>query len=186
MAGDTRISDDLWYELADAARATAASNRPRSLLILATVLFVIAGVALIVTLRERDRATRLYQLQTERKVTVEGLEKQFEALARLNNSTSNRANEPIEDLYSRIEVAATDAGLATKPTIPQPIRQPIQGAIKVTYRYKMQDSSLESLLAWIMGAADAVPGLQITALELTPTPRNWSMEVTFVRWERAS
>ena len=186
MSREQRISDDLRYELANAARAAAASNRPRSLLVLATVLFAVAGIALIATLRERDKATQRYRLQTERQVTVEGLALQFEALESLGNSTSNRANEKIDDLFSRIEGAARDAGLTTQPRIPVPTRQPLQGAIKVTYKYTMQDASLEGLLAWVEGSVDAVPGLQVSSIELTPMPRTWSLEVLFVRWERAS
>ena len=186
MSKETRISDDLRYELASAARSTAASNRPKSLLVLATVLFAVAGIALIVSLRARDNAVQGYRLQTERQVTVEGLALQFEALESLGNSTSNRANEKIDDLFSRIEAAARDAGLGTQPRIPVPTRQPLQGAIKVTYRYTMQDANMENLLAWVEGSVDAVPGLQVSSIELTPTPRAWSLEVTFVRWERAS
>ncbi len=184
--GDTRISDDLRYELADAARAAAASNRPRSLLVLATLLFVAAGLVLIVTLRQRDEAAQQHRIQADREVLVEGLALQFAALESLGNSTQNRANEPLDDLFSRIEAAAAAAGLADQPTIPQPTRQSIQGAIKLTYRYTMRDPSLENLLAWVEGARSEVPGLEISSIDLTPGPKDWKLEVTFVRWERAS
>ncbi|VAX42346.1 hypothetical protein MNBD_PLANCTO03-533, partial [hydrothermal vent metagenome] len=51
-ASDHRISEDLRYELADAARVAESRNRPRGLLVVATLLFLIAGLALIVALRQ--------------------------------------------------------------------------------------------------------------------------------------
>lgn len=185
-SAECRISDDLRYELSDAARAAAASNRPRSLLVLATALFVVSGGILIVTLRQRDRAAQQHRAQADREVLVDGLALQFAALESLGNSTQNRANDPLPDLFSRIEAAATTAGLKDGPAIPQPTRQSIQGAVKVTYRYTMRDPSLENLLAWVEGAEREVPGLEVSSIDLTPGPKDWKLEVTFVRWERAS
>lgn len=185
MSNDTRISDDLRYELADAARVSAAANRPRSLLVLATLLFLIAGVALIVTLRQRDRAAEQYRVQSERKILVEGLAMQFAALDSLDATNANLGNQPLPDILSRIERAAEDAGLEP-PAVPQPTRQIVQGAVKVTYRYRIQDGSLENLLDWVVGAQEAVPGLEVSSLDLTPRPRVWELQVTYVRWERAS
>lgn len=180
---NARISDDLRYELADSARVAESANRPRALVVLATVLFVIAGVVLVIALGRRETAAREYALQAERQVRVADLALQFERLEELRSATNTRANEPLEDLFSRIELAATELGL-DKPRIPRPQATAIQGANKIRYSYTMQDASLNRLLAWVEAAKENVPGLEVSSLTLTPAARHWTMEVTFVRWER--
>ncbi|HZW10667.1 MAG TPA: hypothetical protein VFF69_12255 [Phycisphaerales bacterium] len=182
-----RISDDFRYELADTARVAEMSNRPRSLLILATLLFVVAGVALVLTLRERDIAVRQFRVQTDRTGQVANLAAQFRVLEQQGAAASTGRNERIPDLFTRIEQAATGAGLREKPPIPatpDPLRS--GGALKYQYTYTMQDASLEALLEWIREAQRLVPGLEVSQVEITPQPKNWKLRVVFVRWERSS
>jgi hypothetical protein len=182
-----RISDDFRYELADAARVAEMSNRPRSLLFLATLLFVAAGIALVVTLRERDIAVRQFRAQTDRTALVANIAAQFQVLESQGDAAASSRNERIPDLFSRIEQAATRAGLRDKPPIPAtPDPTRIGGALKYQYTYTMQDASLESLLGWVKQSQALVPGLEVSQVEITPQPKNWKMKVVFVRWERSS
>lgn len=182
-----RISEDFRYELTDAARAAELSNRPRSLLVLATLLFVVAGVALVVTLRERDVAMRQFRLQTDRKAQVANLATQFDALERVNSTAASEIGVRIPDLFTRIEQAATSVGLRDKPVIPKtpdPVRS--GGALKYQYAYTMHDADLEKLLAWVKESRRLVPGLEVAQLEITPQPKSWQVRVVFVRWERST
>lgn len=182
---EPRISDDLRYELADAARAAELGNRPRSLLILATLLFLITGVALVATLRTREAAARQLESQSYRKALVDGLALQFDAVERRMHSADISGNAPLTDLLSRIEKAASDAGLRDSPKIPQPNTSKTTGGTKNLYTYAMQDPSLENLLAWVEGAKANVPGLEVSSIEIVPAPKVWKFNVTFVRWERS-
>ncbi len=179
-----RISEDLRYELADAARAAESGNKPRGPLLLATLLFLIAGVALIVTLRQRESAARQAEMHSDLVARIDNLETQYQLVARLSESGSSRASEPILDILSRIEVAARTAGVRDKPAIPRPQSQVIQGAVRNLYEYKMQDPSLENLLKWVEAARADVPGLEVFSLEVAPAADLWKFNVVFVRWER--
>lgn len=179
-----RISEDLRYELVDAARVAETSNRPRSLLVLATILFLIAGVALIVTLRQRQAGMDRFRVQSERKETVIGLQHQFEAVARRQLSGNAQVNDPLPNLFSLIEQSATEAGLRDKPPIPDPQSRREAGGIRFQYNYTMRDPSLEALLAWVQAARRLVPGLEVSSVEIVPTAKEWQFKVSFVRWER--
>jgi hypothetical protein len=181
-----RISDDLRYELADAARTAEAANKPRVLLVLATLLFVIAGLSLVVTLRQFESAKQSYRAQQGYKARVADLQLQFERAEELQDSGQAATWEKIPDLYSRIENAASTVGLLNKPPIPRPTATPVQGAIRNFYPYKMQDPSLQNLLSWVEEARRAVPGLEVSSVEILPAPKHWNFNVTFVRWERSS
>ncbi|MBK7403830.1 MAG: hypothetical protein IPJ41_04145 [Phycisphaerales bacterium] len=180
-----RVSEDVRYELAEAARSAERANRPRSLLFLATVLFLVAGVALIVCIRHRDSALREFRIQGDWKVLVAGFEEQNNALDRLL-TTDQSAVKPLADLFTRIESAAMGLGLE-KPKIP-PQKTPVRdgAALKNTYEYTMHGPDLGVLLTWIQQCLADVPGLRVAGLEIVPQAKAWQCKVTFVRWERAS
>ncbi len=187
IAADQRISDDLRYELADAARVAESGNKPRVLLVFATMLFVLAGIVLVVALRQHESAAQQHRIHNDYSDRIANYELQFAAVNDLQNAGRDEVNEHITNLYSRILQAAVTAGLQKEPTIPKERTEPIRGgALKVTYAYTVQDPSLQNLLAWVEEARAAVPGLEVAALEIAPTPRAWKFNVTFVRWERPS
>lgn len=183
---DHRISDDLRYELADAARAAESGNKPRVLLVFATMLFVLAGIALVIALRQHESAAQQHRIHNDYSNRIANFELQFAAVDDLQNAGRDEVNEHITNLYSRILQAAETAGLKKELTIPKERTEPMRGALKVTYAYTVQDPSLQNLLAWVEEARAAVPGLEVAALEIAPTPRAWKFNVTFVRWERPS
>lgn len=186
-ASDHRISEDLRYELADAARVAESRNRPRGLLVMATLLFLIAGLALIVTLRQHESAVAQQRLHNDYSARIANYKLQFAAIEDLQNSGQGALNEHINDLFTRIEIAAATAGVQNKPAIPRPQTSNVRGgAIKILYPYSMQDPSLQNLLAWVEEARASVPGLEVASLKIVPAAKAWKFNVTFVRWERPS
>jgi hypothetical protein len=182
----TKISEDLRYELVDAARVAEMSNRPRSLLVLATALFLVAGVVLMVTLGARERAVGQFRVQSDRQTMVAGLVQQFEAVERIRQQGGEDLHGHLPNLFSLIEQAATDAGLRSKPPIPNPRSSREAGGIRYVYDYTIRDPSLGALLDWVQRARVLVPGLQVSSIEIQPQPKEWQFDVTFVRWERPS
>jgi hypothetical protein len=183
---DARISEDLRYELADAARVAETGNKPRGLLVVATLLFLVAGIALVVTLRQRESAAKQFRVQSDYETRLDNLEVQFQTVESLRGSGRAEGSEHLNDLYTRIERAAETAGLVNKPAIPPPSSSASRGAIKYQYVYKMQDPNLQNLLAWVEEARAKVPGLEVASLEIVPTAKQWKFDITFVRWERPS
>lgn len=186
MSGGPRISDDLRYELAEAARTSERRNRPRGWLILATVLFVAAGIYLVAALGNREAAQAEFEKQEDRLQLVENLKPQFLAVDRQLSQGGRSTTEQIPDLYSRIERAATEAGLRDKPPIPQRRSTRDGDAYRYEYPYTVRDGSLEALLEWVDLAREAVPGLEVGGIQIKPEARAWNFSVTFVRWERSS
>ena len=184
---DHRISDDFRYELADAARAVEAGNKPKGLLVVATILFVAAGIALIVALRQHESAIEQQRIHNDYSARIENFALQFAAVEDLQNAGRDEVNEHITNLYSRILQAAETVGLENTLTIPKEKTEPTRGgALKVTYEYSVQDPSLQNLLAWVEESRSAVPGLEVASLKIAPTPKAWKFDIIFVRWERAS
>lgn len=181
-----RISDDLRYELADAARSAESANRPKALLALATLLFALAGVALVVTLRQLESAKGQYEAQQGYQQRIADLKIQYARAEALKSSGQAEHGEPISDLFSRIETAAHSVGLSQTPKIPRIQSATIGTAIRNEYPYQMQDPSLQNLLAWVEACRRDVPGLEVTSLKITPAAKHWNFEVKFVRWERSS
>lgn len=181
-----RISEDLRYELVDAARVAESGNRPRSLLLLTTMVFLVAGVALIVVVGRREGAVDRLRVQRERAETVSGLAQQFAVVERVRQSGAGNLHGRLPNLFSLIEQAASEAGLQSKPPIPDPRASREAGGIRTLYPYTVRDPSLQALLDWVQRARALVPGLEVSGLEITPEAKQWQFKVTFVRWERPS
>ena len=181
-----RLSEEVRYELAEAAHAAEQKNRPRSWLFLATVLFLIAGIFIILAIHSRQQALKVYYVQADRLAKVQNLQPQFAVIERQQNAGDSQAYAPLTNLLTRIEQAAAQAGLAEKPSIPKDISKTASsGAVKHEYTYTMRDASLENLLAWIDKAKQNVPGLHVSGIKITPESKAWKLEVIFVRWERS-
>lgn len=190
MSGNfARLSDDERYEQALAAAASERRNRPRHLLVVPLLLFMIAGLVLAFAIYSRESSRiRLEQQQQRLDRLVSGIVELRELRAAGQNSGPVGQLEPIENLLSQMEGFATQAGLAEKPKLPQSRRDRTLGTGVVRQRYVysgVTDPSLEALLKWLRISIDNVPGLSVYQLSLRPLPgRGWSMDVTFARWER--
>lgn len=188
MSDIRRMSEDERYEQAMSAAASERRNRPRHLLLIPLLLFCIAGLVLAFALFSRETARlRLEQQEMRYDRLVEGVV-QLRQLS-LDSQDSNGHNslgEPINDLLSRMETYATQAGLQEKPRVPQQRRDSTRGAVRPRYIYPaMTDRSLSALLDWLRISQNNVPGLFVYSITLRPVPsRGWSMDVTFARWER--
>ncbi len=181
------LSEELRYELAESSRLSEHRNQPKGWLVLATLLFLVAGIALMVTLSKREHALKEYRKQIDRLAKVENVKPQFDVIARQQQAGLPDAYAPIPNILTRIELAATTARLNDALPPPTPTsKTAASGAIERQYKYVVNDPSLEHLLDWIDRAQESVPGLKVSALQLTPQANTWKIEVTFVRWERGS
>lgn len=179
------ITDDLRAELAQAARTAEGRNRPAFALALAGVLLVLTLVSLALAWRSRAAAAGVLEIEHGRLTRVGDLAVQFEAVERRLAEGGAEIASPMRDVFSRIEEAATEAGLRDKPPISSPQSQVVGGAVKQTYRYEtMRDPSLGALLAWVERCQARIPGLRVSSVEITPEAKDWRMSVSFVRWER--
>lgn len=190
MSGNVRrLSEDERYEQALAAAASERRNRPKHLLFIPMLLFMVTGLVLAFAIFSRESSRiRLDQQEQRFSRLVSGVVELRELRASRQDSGAIGQLDPIENLLSQMEGFATQAGLADKPKVPQSRRDRTLGTGVVRQRYVysgVTDPSLEALLKWLHVSIDGVPGLSVFQLSLHPVAgRGWSMDVTFARWER--
>jgi hypothetical protein len=172
-------------EVAVAAARQARRNTPTHLIVIAVVLM---GIALICTLvAAGSRAAALSRLDTQKRQAA----RVAELVARLNQLTDaeragiQRWGQPAERVQSKIQQAATQAGLkAAIPPVNPTKSSPVGDAQRIQFKYDIRDESLPALLKWVEIATRDVPGLEVYSVRIRPEANQWDLNVTFSRWER--
>jgi hypothetical protein len=178
------IEDSRLDQAALAAR-TARQNQPKGLLVLGS-LFLLAALIYVAVgfFSQRDAAKQLADSRTEAETAVQlaGRLRALKAAA----SAAPAATATVSSLRTRVEQAALDAGLNRIP-LPQERKDTEQkslGSRKTHFEYNVSDASLPALLLWMQKAVAAVPGLEVSVVNLTPEANTWRLRVTFSRWEK--
>lgn len=176
---------------ASAAAVEIRRNRPRHLLVLAMVLLLVACITLMWSLSSRNAARDDLEQARRQAANIERLVGEWRALkADGADAGKMKLNEPLTTFYSKIETAATKAGVKELIPSPQPqgdSRDVRTGAVQKKIRYqRVLDADLGALVRWMEGACEDVPGLQVYALRVQPLTAQglWQVDVTFSRWER--
>lgn len=183
----TILSEDERYELAGQASARERRNRPRGLLVLGLVVAAIGLITLGVGfLRDRSATADLRKHERQLAELVR-LDAQLQALASADGPDDADELAPVPNLLTQLEDLAIDAGLGKPPTPqPRPDRErTAEGLqrIKITYP-TMRSSDPAVLLGWVRDATEQIPGLEVFSISLRPGATDWTMSVTFTRWER--
>lgn len=131
--------------------------------------------------------------QQRRLDRVVAIEQSFAAIETRKNQGATGVQEPLPDILSRLERAATDVGMA-KPAFPNDDAKEQNGVIDRRLTYTIRGEPLESTLAWIDLAMQRIPGLEVHDIKLIINPAgqggntesSWIVTVTLARWERPS
>jgi len=187
MNSGRALSDDDRFELAMGAAARERRNRPRGMVVAAGLLLLICGIVAITGLVARGSArAKLVQVRLDQ-AAIERMAMDWASMDEQESASAN-TGQPLKNLYSTLEDLATGrAGLKDKPKPPRLSAAPPRSGIVVNeYHYTdVKDKSLKALIEWARLATIEVPGLEVVSIDLTPDPVNWTMNVTFRRWERA-
>jgi hypothetical protein len=187
MPETRRLTDDERYDLAMVAAASERRNRPKNLIVVPLLLFVIASIMLIYGIFTLESGRVKLQSQESR---VNKLVNNVVILKELEQTGDAPGVEgildPITDFLTRAETYATDAGLGKAPALPATRRDRFPGFVRVRQVYtNVVDPSLPALLQWVKITQDEIPGLFVYSLALKPAgDRGWTLDVTFARWER--
>ena len=66
------------------------------------------------------------------------------------------------------------------------VRKP-DGVQRIKFTYKdLKSPSIETLLSAVKASLDAVPGLVVMEIKLASDGKEWSMDITYTRMERAN
>ncbi len=189
----TKLSEDDRFELAQRASMASRAAKPLMPLALGGLALVVGLIALLWTSMARAEAVRNLGSQQRTLDRVVAIEQSFAAIETRKNQGATGVHEPLPDILSRLERAATDVGMA-KPAFPQDRADDQQGVIDRRLTYTVRDEPLETTLAWIDLAMQRIPGLEVHDIKLVISPsgrggnteNSWIVTVTLARWERPS
>jgi len=181
----TRIED---ARLALAGRAAQGErrNRPRTVVVLAGALVLIAGVwaftqwtqlasARAEAARERARAAAVLQLSAD----LSALQ------ARAAESGPSRDTEPMTDIIARLQRFGQEFGIE----VPFPSDQTLtvrEGLIERRYNYTLRGHDIEPMLGWVQAAVGRIDGMRVFGFNLRVEGGRWSLIVVLSRLERTS
>jgi hypothetical protein len=182
----TGLGDEGRFELAMAASAQEKRNRPLGLPLLACVVLVASLVFAVWSLSARNAAMRERARAESDDVAVRQMTGDWEALrVQERDAPGLGLGERMPNLLSRMENLAREAGLKNTPANPQTSPDARPGIVVTTYSYRtVKDASLAALMEWVRKATE-IPGMEVTELKLKAEATEWSVDVTFRRWERA-
>lgn len=187
MPETRHLTDDERYDLAMVAAASERSNRPKNLIVIPLLLFVVASIMLIYGLFTLESGRVQLRSQESR---VNNLINNIVILKELEQTGEAPGEEgildPIPDFLTRAEACATDAKLAKSPALPATRRDRYPGFVRVRQVYSnVVDPSLPALLEWVRLTQERIPGIFVYSLALKPAgDRGWTLDVTYARWER--
>jgi len=183
------IDEDDRYALVARAQSAERSNRPRWMVVGATLLLIAAGLYALVgqtarSAAERDRRNAASQLRTVRAELAK-----IETL----RGTPVDANAPVPigerlpTLLSGLAGVARRSGLSNELPVPAERDYATFGSIVGTrYDYTIFDPDAGALLRFLDAAVEETPALLIHSVSFRPQNDRWQMSVSFLRWERPS
>lgn len=174
-----------------AALAASASRRntPALLLILATFLLVVATIAVFLSWGARNRALTMVdaRIQQARLIQEKGGKIKV-ARQKLKDVRDSRANPTMSGVPLKLQqVCPNDklqAVLASAPAREQ-VGGVESGNVPKRFVYQnIKHDAIADVMEWIDVARREIPGLEIDRLQLRPGPNDWTISLTFIRWEK--
>lgn len=174
---------------ASVAAAAARRNTPVVLLVLASFLLVVAIIAVLLARGARNSAVvqvdaRIAQaaMIQERGGKIKDLRQQLKSVR------DSRANAPIAGIPLKLQqICPNDrlqAVLASAPAREQSGAVESGNLPKRFVYQSLRHDSIADVMAWIDVARREIPGLEIDRLQLRPGPNDWTISLTFIRWEK--
>lgn len=173
------------------AAASARTNMPSHLMVIAMVLFVVSLSAMFWAMAARRAALVEFDARAAQADTIRRLIRDIQqARAEADTRKGQLGNDPLPDISLRIQNAAPDkmkVVLAQRPA-PRETTAASDTALKLvrkTYSYQnLPVESISDFFAWVDEASRTVKGLDVDGVSLRPTTNSWTVNITFARWER--
>jgi len=181
------LSEDQRFELSAIAARDERRNRPAHLLLLATICFVLALLAMIWAALSRASALKTLGDQRFMASQIQQTCGEIVALREHAAKQGDKINQPISQIRSRLQAIAAESGVKGKVQIPRDEGEERRGPSKrIKFRFdNVQDENLGALLAWLDNAVKELPGVEVYSVSIRPQANVWNLSVTFARWERA-
>lgn len=183
--------DDGRLELSMAAARAERRNRPRLMLILASLILLIAIISVFWSFTARTAAHASLSRANSTIANIRGVVDQLEIL---EDKRLDPKYNPDSGMETKLQQFAVQVGLA-RPEVSAKdpnISAAIKGFRKRVYSTVINESDPDLLMRWVAEATNGTsfPGLEVESLKLTPGRTlesgkiAWNLDVSFRRWER--
>lgn len=182
--------EQLRAELSASAARTQRANRPQLIVIIAALGLMSALVFLFLSWRAKsDAETTLRRNESFAKSALESAARLRALKAKATqNRTADQGADVLTQLRSRLQDTAELAGVKqAKTMLPRNTRSnrsPTGKSVQNLYDYEVRDESLPALLTWVERSTTDVQGLEVSSISILPEATQWTMRVTFARWEK--
>ena len=185
-----RLSADERDDLAQLAERAEQRNAPRSLVLLALIALLIAGLAVFAAWRRDGRLRADLARRDAELRQINEMAAQYNALQQeLNADTDAGGLDPIPDILTRLDAQATRAGVDLTGVNPKTTYDGLGEGLRLRRdSYQLRTASIEAPLRWVRFATSEIPGLRVHGIKLQTPPRardnTWVLDITFARIER--
>lgn len=181
--------DDARLELTMAAMRSERRNRPRFLLVVASLVLVASLIHLLWTFTGRATAQAGLNRASSSLANVQGYVSQLTAL---EEKRSSPRFAPDNDMEGKLMRFAEQVGLGRPQITPKNVSSTFKGFRRIAYQGVITEADPALLLRWVTESTDGrnFPGLEVETLKLTPGrvlssgQVGWTLDITFRRWER--
>jgi hypothetical protein len=175
-------------QLAARAQAQQGRNAPRTLVLGAALLAVLAAGYAWSGFRARASARADLADAKSRAELMISTAGTLRAARDAQGAGGAIASEPDGQMLSKIEAAGPISGLARPVPVgrrrPVPDRTTKWTQVFVDYT-GIKDPSMDAVMGWVDASLRAVPGLEVHGITIKPEKHEWLVNVTFVRWEKS-
>ena len=184
------FSEDDRFQIEFTAQQTERRNRSLRLVVLGSMVFVVCALVWVWGSSSKASAMRDLRAEQRDQVNIEMKLAQIESL-RAQGIDESARGEPITGMGTRLQDIAVAAGVADPIPIPDETTDNVAGGRIKQYHYQdVTSPTLEPLLVWMRKATDkdqGIDGLEVISLTIAPEPnrKEWTVDVSFRRWERS-
>lgn len=181
---------EIRQERAALAAAAARSNLPTSVFILSLGLFAVAFIAMVWSMFARESAKTLLDARMAQATSIFKHVDEIKTLrAQIARAKDTRSNEPMFNVPLRLQQAATTDAFRVALSRVGPAKETTPGKDGTLIQKKftingITSESIDDVMAWIDKVQVEIKGLEVDSIDLTPAPNNWTISITFSRWEK--
>ena len=182
------LTDDDRFDLQYAASASERRNQPRALVLGAAALLALALLSVLFGQGALSNAKENIARERARQTEITQLIAQLESS---DEQSHTQIYEHDDRAKLNIHNATKNAGLTNTTKEPRSEVNPMgDGVQRIKYIYDASNSLKAPLIETLMDAVDtslnSVPGLEVMSINLKLSEKEWSMNITYTRMEKAN
>jgi hypothetical protein len=184
---DTRpaLTEDDRFDLQYAASATERRNQPRALVFIAGVVLTASLLAVVLGKGALGKVEASIRRESNREAEIARL---ITLLESTDETAQTLVYKPDPRAKLKIKEATQNAGIANVSSEPTSSTRSLPDGVEhVDYAYRgLSSHSIKSLLGAVQASLNAVEGLEVMEIKLTPGNKAWTMDIKYTRMVEAN